>query len=148
MCAGGVSSDLFGESVCKAGNEGPYCSVCSDEYKMQAGKCVLCSEQESSPWAPVLVFVVCVIGAVALYYLAPKVAKCFRNDRRKGGYAGCFARMDKTGASCENVRRVLLRLAGLKKQRRASSISGVAATQNQHRRSSTNENRRDKKICK
>ena len=44
VCQGGASVDIFGTSVCREGNEGPYCAVCASEYKRQGGECVRCTD--------------------------------------------------------------------------------------------------------
>ena len=71
VCEGGASTDVFGSSVCRTGNSGPFCAVCSEGFVSQGGQCVLCSEIEVMPLAQViLIFLGLVTGCAVVLVIA------------------------------------------------------------------------------
>jgi len=71
----GSSSDSYGDNLCRKGHEGPYCSVCIDNYfKEYNGLCEFCSAKLLQN-SYILVTVLTVLGLLGIYAISKYTLK-------------------------------------------------------------------------
>ena len=126
MCQGGVSSDLYGESVCKVGSAGPYCAVCAAGFASQGGECVLCDEVDFTPLGEI---VGGALAAVVGGAVVAGLALSWRRQRQASRWRRMLLQLQrKTSTSAETLLSALLEVADTQQHQLGGEAAPAPAT--------------------